>query len=87
MADADTPMTSQREVRERKRGLYWLVAASILLMVCFAIFGFADEFAEESGGLLGNEGIAVVSEDVEAGGVSGDCAFCLAMSPVEYPER
>ena len=31
MSEADTPMTTQREVRQRKRGLYWLIALVALI--------------------------------------------------------
>ena len=72
MGEADTPMTTQREVRERKRGLYWLIAALVLLVLCFAVFGLAYDFAEEGAATLGDDSSAVVSGEAEAVDVDGE---------------
>ncbi|MDF9302299.1 hypothetical protein P5P81_07040 [Tritonibacter mobilis] len=43
MADADTPMTTQREVRQRKRGLYWIIAVLAAVLFGLAIFGLGED--------------------------------------------
>ena len=42
MADSETPMVTPREVRQRRRGLYWLVALFALVVLVLATFGLTE---------------------------------------------
>ena len=68
MSEADTPMTTQREVRQRKRGLYWLIALVALILLSLAIFGLGDDLTSVEGQAID----APAAESVTTTGESGD---------------
>lgn len=68
MSEADTPMTTQREVRQRKRGLYWLIALVALILLGLAIFGLGDDLTSVEGQAID----APAVESVTTTGESGD---------------
>ncbi|EEW57145.1 MAG: hypothetical protein KAI82_02810 [Tritonibacter mobilis] len=68
MSEADTPMTTQREVRQRKRGLYWLIALVALILLGLAIFGLGDDLTSVEGQAID----APAAESVTTTGESGD---------------
>ncbi|NKX73776.1 hypothetical protein HGG73_06320 [Rhodobacteraceae bacterium R_SAG3] len=68
MSEADTPMTTQREVRQRKRGLYWLIALVALILLGLAIFGLGDDLTSVEGQAID----APPAESVTTPGESGD---------------
>ncbi|MBU3034476.1 hypothetical protein [Tritonibacter mobilis] len=68
MSEADTPMTTQREVRQRKRGLYWLIALVALILLGLAIFGLGDDLTSVEGQAID----APTAESVTTTGESGD---------------
>ncbi|WP_065330784.1 hypothetical protein [Tritonibacter mobilis] len=68
MSEADTPMTTQREVRQRKRGLYWLIAFVALILLGLAIFGLGDDLTSVEGQAID----APAAESVTTTGESGD---------------
>ncbi|KJZ23018.1 hypothetical protein [Tritonibacter mobilis] len=68
MSEADTPMTTQREVRQRKRGLYWLIALVALILLGLAIFGLGDDLTSIEGQAID----APAAESVTTTGESGD---------------
>ena len=61
MSEADTPMTTQREVRQRKRGLYWLIALVALILL-------GDDLTSVEGQAID----APAAESVTTTGESGD---------------
>ncbi|OIQ33545.1 MAG: hypothetical protein BM562_00505 [Alphaproteobacteria bacterium MedPE-SWcel] len=68
MAESETPMTSQREVRQRNRGLYWLVALILLGVVGVALLGYTDDRVEEDRSLLDEGAVAPLIDGIEVGG-------------------
>ncbi|KUP93794.1 hypothetical protein [Tritonibacter horizontis] len=70
MSEADTPMTTRREVRQRKRGLYWAVAILGLAVLGLALFGFADELIDEDRPAVSLE--APLADGIEGGVGAGD---------------
>jgi len=71
MADAETPMTTRKEVHQRRRGLYWLVALLALVVLGLALFGLTDDLTEE-GQSLTNEAVeAPLAEGADDGANDG----------------
>ncbi len=68
MADSETPMFTQREVRQRRRGLYWLVALFALVVLAMAAFGLTDDAFEEHGSIFGSDAETTVVEGTNVGG-------------------
>lgn len=68
MSDAETPMTTRKEVRQRRYGLYWLVALLALIVLGLALFGFADDLTDDGQPLLGGD---VETSNDDAAGTAG----------------
>ncbi len=52
MADSETPMFTDGEVRQRRRGLYWLVALFALIVLAMVTFGLTDQEFEDRGSIF-----------------------------------
>lgn len=67
MADSETPMYTQREVRQRRRGLYWLVALFALIVLVLATFGLTEGDLSEWGARVDSGTEAPVVEGTVGG--------------------
>ncbi|TNJ42681.1 hypothetical protein [Phaeobacter sp. B1627] len=71
MAESETPMTSRKEVRQRNRGLYWLVALIALAVIGVALLGYTDDRVDENRSVLDEGAVAPLIDGIEVGGSGG----------------
>lgn len=67
MADSETPMMTQRDVYQRRRGLYWLVALFALIVLAMVTFGLTDQEFEDRGSIFDSGAVSPSAEGVTLG--------------------